>query len=149
MQTTSGTSLNDVTPSAPTRRGLLLLLSVVAAAVYAVDQITKILAVARLTPGRPHSLIGDLLQLHLIRNAGAAFSVATGDGPPQICERLGPHALLRTDRLITTGDVLAELQAGRSRLTGLLASGRIRLASRLYGGSSLTTLLARAMRQNT
>jgi signal peptidase II len=78
MQTTSGTSLNDVTPSAPARRGLLLLLSVVAAAVYAVDQVTKILAVARLTPGRPHALVGDLLQLHLIRNAGAAFSVATG-----------------------------------------------------------------------
>lgn len=78
MQTTSGTSLNDVTYSAPPRRGLLLLLAVAAAAVYALDQVSKAVAVARLKPGEPHALIGELLQLHLIRNAGAAFSVATG-----------------------------------------------------------------------
>jgi signal peptidase II len=78
MQTTSGTSLNDVTPSAPPRRGLLLLLAVAAAVVYALDQASKALAVARLEPGEPHALIGELLQLRLIRNAGAAFSVATG-----------------------------------------------------------------------
>jgi signal peptidase II len=78
MQTTPGTSLNDVRPSVPRRRGLLLLLALVAGEVYAVDQLTKVLAVARLTPGEPRPLLGDLLQLHLIRNAGAAFSVATG-----------------------------------------------------------------------
>jgi signal peptidase II len=50
----------------------------VAAAVYGVDQLTKVLAVARLQPGDPRPLIGELLQLHLIRNAGAAFSMATG-----------------------------------------------------------------------
>ena len=78
MQTTPGTSLNRVTPSAPARRGLLLLLAVVTIVVYALDQASKAAAVARLEPGDPHALIGDLLQLHLIRNAGAAFSVATG-----------------------------------------------------------------------
>lgn len=98
MQTTPGTPLNDVTPSVPppsestpsesspseptprpaSRRRLVLLLAVVAAAVYGIDQVTKVLAVARLEPGRPRPLLGDLLQLHLIRNAGAAFSFATG-----------------------------------------------------------------------
>jgi signal peptidase II len=78
MQTTPGTSLNDVSPPVPARRGLLLALTGVAAAVYGVDQLTKVLAVARLQPGEPRPLIGELLQLHLIRNAGAAFSMATG-----------------------------------------------------------------------
>jgi signal peptidase II len=78
MQTTPGTSLNDVSPPVPARRGLLVALTGVAAAVYGLDQITKILAVARLQPGDPRPLVGELLQLHLIRNAGAAFSMATG-----------------------------------------------------------------------
>ncbi|HET8615090.1 MAG TPA: signal peptidase II [Actinomycetales bacterium] len=78
MQTTSGTSLNDVTRFVPARRGLLVLLALVAACVYALDQLTKALAVARLTPGEQHPLLGDVLGLQLIRNAGAAFSMATG-----------------------------------------------------------------------
>jgi signal peptidase II len=79
MQTAPGTPLNDLTPPAPpARRGLLVLLAAVATAVYGVDQASKAAAVARLDPGEPHPLVGDLLQLHLIRNAGAAFSVATG-----------------------------------------------------------------------
>jgi signal peptidase II len=78
MQTTPGTSLNDVSPPVPARRGLLAALTGVAAAVYGVDQLTKVLAVARLQPGDPRPLVGELLQLHLIRNAGAAFSMATG-----------------------------------------------------------------------
>jgi signal peptidase II len=78
MQTTPGTSLNDVSPPVPARRGLLVALAAVAAAVYGLDQLTKVLAVARLEPGDPHPLVGEMLQLHLIRNAGAAFSMATG-----------------------------------------------------------------------
>jgi signal peptidase II len=78
MQTTPGTSLNDVAPVVPARRGLLLALAGVAAGVYALDQLTKALAVDRLRPGDPHPLVGELLGLHLIRNAGAAFSMATG-----------------------------------------------------------------------
>lgn len=44
---------------------------------YAVDQVTKWLAVDRLTgqPDRP--LVGEVLQLHLTRNPGAAFSTGT------------------------------------------------------------------------
>jgi signal peptidase II len=78
MQTTPGTSLNDVAPVVPARRGLLLALAGIAAGVFAVDQVTKALAVDRLDPGDPHPLVGDVLGLHLIRNAGAAFSMATG-----------------------------------------------------------------------
>jgi signal peptidase II len=78
MQTTPGTSLNDIAPPVPARRGLLAALTGVAAVVYGVDQLTKVLAVARLQPGDPRHLLGEVLQLHLIRNAGAAFSMATG-----------------------------------------------------------------------
>ncbi|UDY22478.1 signal peptidase II [Nocardioides sp. Kera G14] len=42
------------------------------------DQLTKSLAVAHLTPGEPKHLIGSLLQLHITRNPGAAFSTGTG-----------------------------------------------------------------------
>jgi signal peptidase II len=56
----------------------VLVLVLVALGVYAVDQVSKALAVAHLRPGDAVSLVGDLLQLRLIRNPGAAFSVATG-----------------------------------------------------------------------
>ena len=39
-----------------------------------VDQATKAWAVAGLTPGHPVPLVGDILQLSLYRNPGAAFS---------------------------------------------------------------------------
>ena len=44
---------------------------------YAVDQFTKMLAIDRLTPGEPQPLVGDILQLSLFRNPGAAFSMGT------------------------------------------------------------------------
>jgi len=50
----------------------------VALLVVALDQSTKALAVARLTENQPQDLIGSALRLHLVRNAGAAFSTATG-----------------------------------------------------------------------
>lgn len=48
------------------------------AVVYALDQITKVLAVRNLEPGVVQPFVGELLQFHLIRNPGAAFSLATG-----------------------------------------------------------------------
>lgn len=39
------------------------------------DQGTKVWALAALDPGRPVSVIGDVLRLNLIRNPGAAFSI--------------------------------------------------------------------------
>ena len=61
---------------APPRR-LRLLLSV-AAIVLALDIVTKVLAVKLLPPGQPVSIIGDTVTWTLVRNSGAAFSMATG-----------------------------------------------------------------------
>lgn len=59
-------------------RGLLVALAGVAVAVYLADLVTKTLAVHYLTPGEPVSIIGDVVTWRLIRNSGAAFSMATG-----------------------------------------------------------------------
>jgi signal peptidase II len=62
---------------APPRRRVRLLVSV-AAIVLALDVVTKVLAVKLLTPGQPVSIIGDTVTWTLVRNSGAAFSMATG-----------------------------------------------------------------------
>lgn len=59
-------------------RRLRRFLAVVALTGLAADQVTKALAVALLTPGEPVPVVGELLQLVLLRNPGAAFSFATG-----------------------------------------------------------------------
>ena len=74
--------MTDETPerantAAPAKRRLPLLLSV-AGVVLALDVITKVLAVKYLTPGEPVSIIGDTVTWTLVRNSGAAFSMATG-----------------------------------------------------------------------
>jgi signal peptidase II len=63
-------------PAAPRRRQPLLLS--VAAVVLALDIVTKVLAVKLLTPGQPVPIIGDTVTWTLVRNSGAAFSMATG-----------------------------------------------------------------------
>lgn len=87
MQAARGASLTgdqDVHPPRrpETRSGrrtrLLVVFSVVALAAYAVDVVSKVVAVDRLT-GRPDvQVLGQLLVLHLVRNPGAAFSTGTG-----------------------------------------------------------------------
>lgn len=62
-------------PAAPPRR-LGLLLSV-ASVVLMADVVTKVLAVKMLTPGQPVPIIGDTVTWTLVRNSGAAFSMAT------------------------------------------------------------------------
>lgn len=81
MQAARGTSLSpadsDPTTPAPSRRRHLGLFLGLAAVLYAVDQLSKVWAVERLT-GRPDvPVVGDLLVLHLVRNPGAAFSTGT------------------------------------------------------------------------
>ena len=49
----------------------------VALVLYAVDLGTKILAIEKLSDREDVQVIGDLLQLHLTSNAGAAFSTGT------------------------------------------------------------------------
>lgn len=53
-------------------------LLVLAAVIYVADLITKIAAVHYIDPSDPISVIGDTVTLTLIRNPGAAFSMATG-----------------------------------------------------------------------
>ncbi len=59
------------------RRRMRLLLSV-AGVVLILDIVSKVLAVHLLTPGQPVSIIGDTVTWTLVRNSGAAFSMATG-----------------------------------------------------------------------
>jgi signal peptidase II len=63
-------------PELPPRRGWLF--AVVAPLVLAADIITKIIAVATLEGEPPARVLGGLFYLQLVRNPGAAFSMATG-----------------------------------------------------------------------
>lgn len=60
------------------RRRRALPLLALAALVYAVDQLSKNWVVANLPEGQAVPVLGDFLQWHFVRNAGAAFSMATG-----------------------------------------------------------------------
>jgi len=70
-----GTDRRD--PGGP-RRTLIALLVGVALLVLVVDQVSKYLVVRDLQPDETVSVISGVLRLHLIRNPGAAFSMATG-----------------------------------------------------------------------
>lgn len=61
----------------PSRKRLRLLLTI-AGVVLILDIVTKVLAVKLLVPGQPVSIIGDTVTWTLVRNSGAAFSMATG-----------------------------------------------------------------------
>ena len=65
-------------PDAPAPRRQLRLLLSVAAVVLALDIVTKVIAVKMLIPGQPVPIIGDTVTWTLVRNSGAAFSMATG-----------------------------------------------------------------------
>lgn len=54
------------------------MLPIIAACVVGLDVLTKTLAVAYLDPAEPVHIIGDAVTLRLIRNSGAAFSMASG-----------------------------------------------------------------------
>jgi signal peptidase II len=82
MQAARGASLSDAdtpepNPSGDRRRGIAILISV-AAVVYVLDQVTKILAVRNLTGRDPVYLVDSVLDLRLVRNPGAAFGLAGG-----------------------------------------------------------------------
>ncbi|NLG55169.1 MAG: signal peptidase II [Rhodococcus sp.] len=76
------TSLHDDSDAAPVkaqspRRHRMRLLLGIAVAILVFDLVTKIAAVAFIQPGSPIWLIGDVVSLRLVRNPGAAFSMAT------------------------------------------------------------------------
>ena len=68
----------------PTRTGVVsaatarTVMAGVAVVGIAADQATKQWAIAALTPGEPVPFLGRVLQLYLIRNPGAAFSLGEG-----------------------------------------------------------------------
>jgi signal peptidase II len=66
--------------TAPTvaARPTVWLLSLIAVAVLALDIVTKVVAVAQLEDRAPVEILGGLVYLQLVRNPGAAFSLATG-----------------------------------------------------------------------
>lgn len=67
------------TASSPRRsRPMLMVLAGVAAFALAVDVIVKLVAVAVIEPGNPVHIIGDTVELRLVRNSGAAFSMGSG-----------------------------------------------------------------------
>jgi len=62
-------------PPKPRRVGLL---AAIAGTVVVLDLLTKIIVVATIDPNEPVRVLGGLVYLSLIRNPGAAFSMATG-----------------------------------------------------------------------
>jgi signal peptidase II len=83
MQAARGASLSPsddtiTQPPARPRRRRLLLFGAIAATAYAVDVVTKVLAVEHLA-GQPRvPIVGDFFSLYLTYNSGAAFSFLTG-----------------------------------------------------------------------
>jgi signal peptidase II len=80
MQAAGGASLSEDsadTAATPGRRRFIGVFAAVAASLYVVDVVTKHLAVEHLTGEPDKQVVGDLLQLHLTRNPGAAFSTGT------------------------------------------------------------------------
>jgi signal peptidase II len=85
MQAARGTSVDgsDSGPADPGRPALAsgrawAAFACVAAGLYTADQLSKRAAVAHLTDRDDVHVVGDVLQLHLTRNPGAAFSLGTG-----------------------------------------------------------------------
>ena len=68
----------DTGTAVPVRPRKIALLAVIAVTVVVLDVISKIVVVATVQPNEPVRLLGGLVYLSLIRNPGAAFSMATG-----------------------------------------------------------------------
>lgn len=70
--------MTDPRPASAPPRSRVGLLAVIAVLVLIADIVTKTIAVAQLEGREPVRLLGGLIYLQLLRNAGAAFSLATG-----------------------------------------------------------------------
>ncbi|WP_374929298.1 signal peptidase II [Kytococcus sedentarius] len=85
MQAAPGAALNaphTTSSDRPTRhRGHLPLVAGLAAVWVVIDQVTKEWALARLDRGEVVPVVGELLQLRLVFNPGAAFSLGTSATP--------------------------------------------------------------------
>ena len=77
MQAARGTPVGTAEAAGGSRGLVRVVFVLVALIAYATDQVSKAVAVAKLD-GRPDvDVVGDLLQLNLVRNPGAAFSIGT------------------------------------------------------------------------
>ena len=56
----------------------LIVLALIALSVFALDQVSKVLVVELMAEGEVVRVLGEVLQLHFVRNPGAAFSLASG-----------------------------------------------------------------------
>ncbi len=84
MQAARGTSIAPSATSsdlASTRGRGRVVFAVVAVLGFVLDVVTKVLVVRFLEPGRPVPVLGEVLQLRLIRNPGAAFSLGESVTP--------------------------------------------------------------------
>jgi signal peptidase II len=77
MQAEGGASLSHSDADGSDRRRPLGIFFGVALTAYLLDLGTKMLAVDRLEGREPVEVIGEVLQLNLVRNPGAAFSTGT------------------------------------------------------------------------
>ncbi|MDN5746838.1 MAG: signal peptidase II [Nocardioidaceae bacterium] len=83
MQAAPGTPVGDGNEGSHRGKGFLaarrwwLLFVSVAVVALTADQVTKVLAVRHLTDRPNVEVVGDVLQLHLVYNPGAAFSLGT------------------------------------------------------------------------
>jgi len=74
----AGEPTADVAPQQQARPKVWVTLVIVAVAILIADLVTKIIAVAVIEPGDPIEIIGETVTFKLVRNSGAAFSMATG-----------------------------------------------------------------------
>ena len=81
MQAAGGAALNDsAAPAGPDpaqRPRRIRLLVIIAVTVFVADLVSKTLVVATLSHQPPLRLLGGLLNLRVLRNSGAAFSIGT------------------------------------------------------------------------
>ncbi len=97
MQAARGASLTTsdaAPPRAPDSRRPLILFVVVALFAYALDLVTKVVAVSSLTGQPPVQVLGSALQFNLARNPGAAFSTGTSYTVVLSCIAVGAVALV-------------------------------------------------------
>jgi signal peptidase II len=85
MQAAGGTSVDSSDSGSTDQRRTVLssrrgwtVFAVVATVLYIADQVSKRAAVEHLTGRDDVRVVGEILQLHLTRNPGAAFSLGTG-----------------------------------------------------------------------
>jgi signal peptidase II len=134
MQAARGTSVDSSdSGSADDRRSFLtsraawILFAVVAVSLYVADQVSKRAAIEHLTGRDDVSVVGEVLQLHLTRNPGAAFSLGTGFTVGLTCLAIvATVVVLVTSRKVVDRVWAAGLGALLAGITGNLTDRMLR-----------------------